>query len=240
MNARSNNFRDLVVKSTGASNESVIASTGPFDRLRKRLEAADTTVSSQKISPEERIVPGNLVTPKTTETVKVVHNRLSTNPTTLDRPLVEQKATKLKKKKSTRKVKSGSVESRAAELSEDEICSQFSDEEGEDSVSSFGTDESAKDGESSSKRAATGSDAQPQKRKKRRIVFGQIGRKDSGIEVSDEDMAAPPNDLTQLNGKLTKVKPKTTTKKSKSSKESKHEPTGGRQTTLSNFFRKAT
>ncbi len=222
LNARSNNFRDLVVKNAGASNITGIPS---------RLEVSDATGSSQKISPEEkRSSRGNLVTPRTVETVKVVHNRLSRDTTKLERKNVEQKTTKPKTKKSSRKVKLGSVESRAAELSEDEICSQFSDEEGQDSISSFGTNESdAKDSKSSSKRAATSSDAQPQKRKKRRIVFGQIRR--------NEDTGAP-NRISQMKGKPTKAK--ATTKKSKSSKDSKNEMTGCRQTTLSNFFRKAT
>ena len=238
LNARSNNFRALVVKN--------------IDADVQNAAGTHQTNASRKISPEDkRGIRGILVTPKSSDVVKVVPNRLSTEQASLPVPNIESDAMNPPpKKRSKRKVKVDSVESRAAELSDDEICSQFSDDG--DSVCSFGASaeceypekpghDKSQDEEAADEMSA--GDSQTQKRKKRRIVFGLVGRsaaankQQDGFEVSDEDVLGRTSAQSNPSGAKTKSKG---SKKGKSLKESKSDATGGRQTTLSSWFKNTT
>jgi phosphorylase kinase gamma subunit/serine/threonine-protein kinase Chk2/calcium/calmodulin-dependent protein kinase I len=226
LNARSNYFRETVLKS--------IEKASP-------AAASNCDEQSRNMSSEEKCGPkGILITPKSTNAIAIVSSR--TSGAASSRPAV---ASKQKSKKHKVTVKVTPMETKASELTDDEICSQFSDEG--DSIASFSTDDCIENMKPKAKatKRFTDHDAPPgqKRKKKRRIALGArapVSNQDD-IAVSDEDIVpkegAPASEGAAKSKVVTSEKEKKAAKSKETSDDSKGQ-VGGRQTTLSNFFLK--
>jgi hypothetical protein len=228
LNARSNYFRETVLK--GIEKASPAASNG-YEQSRK-------TSSEEKRSPK-----GILITPKSTYAMAIVSSRSSGVASRSSAAASKQES---KKRAPSRKVtvKVTPMETKASELTEDEICSQFSDEG--DSIASFSADdcvESMKPKAKATKRSTHDAPPGQKRNKKRRIVLGAqaLVSNQDGTAVSDEDVAPKEGASASEGAAKSKVatseKENKATKSKETSDDSKGQ-VGGRQTTLSKFFLK--
>lgn len=245
MNARSNHFRAEVLKSIEKAAPTA-SKQDPFVRLCHQLESINGDEPLRNISPEEKRSPeGILLTPKSTPVMAIIASRKSTAVGS-SRPAATASEAKSKKRAPSRKVtvKVTPVESRAAELTEDEICSQFSDEGDSISSCSTTTDDGAEKKTSKARAAKRpANDAPRQKRKKRRIVLGArapVSNQDR-TAVSDKDVVPKENASASEDAGISKALTSEKENKAVKSKETSVDwkgQAGGRQTTLSNFFLK--